>query len=320
MSLGSKPRISRSPAGKAAWNGDIEKLVNLVSVGERLDRRSSAGLTPLMEAVIPRTRHVGTGVMRYLLATREVDIDAVDRCQRTALILASLVGAASAVAELLAAGAKIEKADRTGLTALCYAAAGGHLRIIDLLLENGARIDSSHVWQVSPLVAALLNDRLDGAKYLLRLGADIDRTDSSGDTALMIVARLGLFDAIDMLIGAGASVYTRNAARRNVLTEAIFTCQRDMIDHLLSRGRILKEHALAAQYDRNHGLSCGVCFVRLQTLVEPIVSHFAIEHACSVSRAEARRMLTVRFGKDRSPSGRSVNPVGGGLPSLGKRR
>jgi ankyrin repeat protein len=111
-----------------------------------------------------------------LLAHPQTRIDAVNQANETPLMMAALRGQIEGARQLLALGAAL---NRPGWTPLHYAASGPAHRMVALLLERGALVDAP-----SP-----------------------NRT-----TPLMMAARYGPEDAVDLLLARGASLGARNDA------------------------------------------------------------------------------------------------------------
>lgn len=111
-----------------------------------------------------------------LLAHPQTRIDAVNKADETPLMMAALRGQLDGARQLLDRGAGL---NRPGWTPLHYAASGPEPRMVALLLERGAQVEA-----LSP-----------------------NRT-----TPLMMAARYGPEDAVDLLLARGASLRARNDA------------------------------------------------------------------------------------------------------------
>ena len=83
---------------------------------------------------------------------RDIDFELPDG--KTALMLASEQGNASAVRQLLAAGAAPNARSRNGGTALMYAASIGSNAVIRTLLQSGSAVNSMNVEGKTALMAA----------------------------------------------------------------------------------------------------------------------------------------------------------------------
>eukprot|EP00933_Yihiella_yeosuensis_P013872 TRINITY_DN12650_c0_g5_i1.p1 TRINITY_DN12650_c0_g5~~TRINITY_DN12650_c0_g5_i1.p1 ORF type:complete len:142 (+),score=17.71 TRINITY_DN12650_c0_g5_i1:35-427(+) len=70
-------------------------------------------------------------------------LEALDKDDRTALLLASAAGHLEVCEILLSIRADVEATDRFGKTPLSYAAAASHTEICRLLLDHGAEIEAT---------------------------------------------------------------------------------------------------------------------------------------------------------------------------------
>ncbi|MES2950081.1 MAG: ankyrin repeat domain-containing protein [Pseudomonadota bacterium] len=109
------------------------------------------------------------------------------------LMLAALKGYLEVCQQLIARGADVNK---PGWTPLHYAATGGHLAIMRLLLDNHAYIDAA-----SP----------------------------NGSTPLMMAARYGTRDAVQLLADAGADPTVKNAVGLTAIDFALQVQRDDVV-------------------------------------------------------------------------------------------
>jgi len=119
-------------------------------------------------AIVMAIQEKSFGAARTLLASEQLNVEALNARGESALMLAALVGNSSTVDLLIDKGATLEK---EGWTALHYAASGGHNHIV---------------------------------KKLIAAGADIDALSPNGSTALMLAARRGSLTPYQTLLMAGA--------------------------------------------------------------------------------------------------------------------
>lgn len=123
-----------------------------------------------------------------LLASGDVDKDALHYDYQSALMIAAEYEKAEFVKKLLKAGAKVNKQNSRNKTALHFAVQRGNGPIVRMLVE---------------------------AK------ADVNAKDGTfGFSPLMWAAREGKVEIIDMLINAGANLHEKDADGRNVLLHA----------------------------------------------------------------------------------------------------
>jgi len=120
-------------------------------------------------AIIMALQEKSFGAARKLLASDQLDVEAVNARGETALMMAALVGSASSVGMLLEKGASV---DKQGWTALHYAASGGHNNVIEKLLAAGADIDAVSPNGTTALMLAARGGSMTSYETLLKAGAD----------------------------------------------------------------------------------------------------------------------------------------------------
>ena len=108
-------------------------------------------------------------VATLLLAQPGLKIDEQSPNGNTALMMAALQKNKPAVLAMLERGAQV---NRPGWTALHYAAASGDLDIMKLLLERHAYIDAASPTGTTPLMLAAREGQEDAVQLLLDEGAD----------------------------------------------------------------------------------------------------------------------------------------------------
>ena len=91
-------------------------------------------------------------------------------------------GRASAVADLVHAGADINFKDGHGFTPLIAASTKGHGSCVALLVEKGAELNHANVAGKTPLLAAAANGHAHVMRILLEAGAAVGIRDSAGRT------------------------------------------------------------------------------------------------------------------------------------------
>ena len=125
------------------------------------------------------------------------------------LVLASKVGAAPTVAQILGNGADVETRAEGGPTALMMAAATGHADVVKQLLASGADVGARTQDGVTALMAAAFHGRVQVVETLLQHGAKVNATDRAGGTALMAAASAGHADVVKQLLAAGSDRWLR---------------------------------------------------------------------------------------------------------------
>ena len=106
---------------------------------------------------------------RALLAHPDIKVDALNQAGESALMMAALKGNLVGVELLLERGAKVQQ---TGWAAIHYAATGPEPKLVGLLLDRGAAIDAEAPNGNTPLMMAARYGSEDGVNLLLARGAD----------------------------------------------------------------------------------------------------------------------------------------------------
>nr|XP_057931758.1 ankyrin repeat domain-containing protein 26-like isoform X4 [Doryrhamphus excisus] len=164
---------------------------------------------------------------------KPIDINEVDKQNRTALHIASANGKVEVVKFLLENGARLNLVDSHNKSALMKAVEGQHENIVELLLENNADpnlmdekgntalhlassipnisfvlmlvkhdadINAKNQEGLSPLTVAAQEDNLDVADFLLKKGADVNILDKSKRSPLMFAAGQGHSSMVQLLL------------------------------------------------------------------------------------------------------------------------
>lgn len=139
-------------------------------------------------------------------------IEARDKAQRTALLIATHANAAGAARELIAAGADVNARDNIHDTPFLYAGAEGRLEILRLILATGkASLTDTNRYGGTALIPAAHHGHPETVRELLKTKIDIDHVNRLGWTALLETIILSdggpaHQDILRQLIEAGASV------------------------------------------------------------------------------------------------------------------
>ncbi len=148
-------------------------------------------------ALLIAVRQGSAKVIKLLLSTPGVNLDARSRNGDTSLMLAAYKKDLPTAQALIDKGASI---NHPGWTALHYGAAAGSLPIVRLLLDHDAYIDAESPNKTTPLMMAARGGYRDVAEYLLSQGADLQAKNELGLTAVDFAraqARSALADFLD---------------------------------------------------------------------------------------------------------------------------
>lgn len=150
-------------------------------------------------------------------ALKKVDIDAVDRHNRTALHFAVVQGHPNIVWFLLGNNARHTVCDDDGRTALLKAVECGHKECMTLLLDRGANINHADFSGNSCLHIAVKQGALDMADILLQKGADVGVANNSGEHPLHLALRTQNKDMVQLLLRREAPVNAVDRENRTPL-------------------------------------------------------------------------------------------------------
>ena len=148
------------------------------------------------------------------LLVRGFDVNSTDEKGQTGLYISLREGSFKSAAVLLKqAQLQLDQANAAGETALMMGALKGHAGWVQQLLDRGARVDGlagkgGKAW--TALHYACSGPQADTVKVLLARGADRNARSPNGSTPLMMAARYGTEDQVDLLLKAGADLQLRN--------------------------------------------------------------------------------------------------------------
>jgi type II secretory pathway predicted ATPase ExeA len=152
------------------------------------------------------------GMLQSIIQSgRDIDFELPDG--KTALMLASEQGNASAVRQLLAAGAAPNARSRNGGTALMYAASIGSNAVVRMLLQSGSAVNSMNVEGRTALMAAAASGHVETVRILLENGANVGTTSIHGRTALNYAQEGGHTAVVNLLNTFDPQAASRRSSR-----------------------------------------------------------------------------------------------------------
>ncbi len=104
----------------------------------------------------------------------------------------------------------VNAAGKNAMTPLMQAAHRGQAAIVAELIAAGARVDAANADGSQPLWLACVSDNPDIVRAIAAAGADLDHKNVNGATALMYAASAGKAKALKVLLDAGADVSYEN--------------------------------------------------------------------------------------------------------------
>jgi ankyrin repeat protein len=174
-------------------------------------------------------------VVKLLLHTMKIHIDARDTNGLTLLSLAAKMGHEAVVQLLLNRGAEKETKDSYGQTPLWRAAENGHKAVVQLLLSRGAEKDTKDNYGRTPLWLAARKGHKDVVQLLLDWGAR-ETKDESGQTPLSWAAEMGNEAVVKLLLDKGAEKDTKDNYGQTPLWLAARKGHKDVVQLLLDWG------------------------------------------------------------------------------------
>ena len=137
--------------------------------------------------------------------SEETEAQLIQRKQLSAMHKAVVEGKEDTVARLIRNGADIQQELYSGWTVLCTAAYLGSLGLVQLLLKSNASFNRPD-GGLSPLDWAVRQNRVNVAKELLRHGATLGPQGIYDPPLLLIAARTGDKEMVQILLDAGSEV------------------------------------------------------------------------------------------------------------------
>jgi ankyrin repeat protein len=169
------------------------------------------------------------------LLRRGFDVNSASESGQTPLFLALRSGSHQAVAALLSApDLKVDQANQANETALMMAALRGHLDWCKRLVERGATVNREG-W--TPLHYAATGPNPQVTAFLLERGAQVDAPSPNGTTPLMMAARYGHEDSVQILLGAKADPRLRNQKELSAADFAKEAGREALASHLAALSR-----------------------------------------------------------------------------------
>jgi serine/threonine-protein phosphatase 6 regulatory ankyrin repeat subunit B len=176
----------------------------------------SRGFTPLGVA-----SYFGCPLYLKDLLKADLDINALDKNNWTALCIGSGHGDLEVVTELIGLGAGTEiSCGSDGLTALMYAARAGNPEVVEQLLQAGARANAQGWESTTAVCCAAVGNHGKVIELLFEAGADLDLSGTTWPAPLFAAALQGAIEAAKVLVGRGAKLEARFGGRTALLTAA----------------------------------------------------------------------------------------------------
>ncbi len=230
------------PLVRAAREGDVAKIKQLIASGEDIDGIDAMGHTPLISAI-----EEGHDDCALAILAAHPNLEIHTTASQTAVEYAAKMGNDKIVRALMAVGTNVNHGALDLATKHCS------ISTIRAILATHADPNLG-----SPVIQAAEIGRVDLLKLLIQAGAHINARDWDGDTALILAAARGHLDCVQALVQAGAEIELHETAtndgRQNfedaplhgsALTYAAYYSHADVVKYLLQHGA--KDRAQAAK-------------------------------------------------------------------------
>ena len=194
----SRELVALGELHKAAIDGDVAVVKNLLAKGRAVNEKATKDTTPLHCAA----RHGHAAIARLLLS----------------------------------AGAKVDPIGAGRWTPLQISAQNSHLSIVRVLLEKGANVNAKNKEGAAPLLLAAEKGNVDIAQLLIAKGAEVDGKDSRGLTALHVAASQGHLGVVKLLLASGAKVNARSNKGTTPFALAKTCDHKEVADLLMASG------------------------------------------------------------------------------------
>jgi len=182
---------------KAAYEGDLTKIKQLLKKGSNINEVDKENRTPLHIACSKGK----IDVIRTLTSYSKIKLNLTDKEGKTCVMKCIQFELKSCLGVLLKKGAELSSTDINGNTALHLAVSIPNEEITTMLLDFGIDIDTTNKDESTPLHVAASVEKSQGViKMLLREKANVNAKNKEGRTALMIAASRGNTPAVKQLL------------------------------------------------------------------------------------------------------------------------
>lgn len=186
---------TREDLFRAAAMDDESSVVSMVLKGLDVGAQDENGQTALLIAA----REGSLKVARFLLNQRSVKIEARNNNGESPLMMAALKGHLDLARELIERKAEVNKPGWTPLHYACSNSEPESKAMVALLLEHHAYIDAESPNRTTPLMMAARYGHPDAVQLLLEEGADPSLRNEKGLTAVDFARSAGRNDLANLI-------------------------------------------------------------------------------------------------------------------------
>lgn len=208
LSLFDKLKISvlrsyyESKLFRAAFDGDIPKIIKIINMGIDFNTRNPQGLTPFIYAI-------NNGQME----TVQLFIDLMEEdFSKKNLQIHCTIG-------------------------LLWAIKNNQLEIAELLLNKGAQVkDENYGSPITLAITSNLESKKEFIKLLMNYEADINTIEKGGSTAIIEACSKGNIEIVKFLIKNGAKINQKDKNGKTALFYATILGYKKIVEHLIKSG------------------------------------------------------------------------------------
>lgn len=211
-------------------------------------------------------------------AFRNLNINSLDNCMNTALLVALKSHASASAMLLLDRGADIHRVNEYGKSALHLAASCGSINLVNKLIDLGADLNLKDKDGQTPLICALTIRSIIIIHRLVDAGADVNSVDIENRSVLYYAATCYQWKIVKFLIEAGANDV------KSVIHHAVYTEDIDLITWLFNHGATIEEGRGGAEEEEGgHSSILHNCvYLRDETKKLPIMK-LLVEHGANIN-------------------------------------
>ena len=223
------------------------------------------------------------------------DVNATNKKNVTALMIACYKGNTDTINLLLNSGADHNITDGKGATCILHAILGGCSKdVLETFVNRSVDVNAANKNKVTALMLACEKGKKDIINVLLNAGADPSITDGKGATCIHYAVEGCRKDVLERIVNLGADV---NATNKNNITALIIACQKGNVDGI----SILLNAGADPNITDKNGATCihhavgGGCN---KDVLERIVNHDADVNVANKKNITALMLACMKENKD----------------------
>ncbi|XP_064638035.1 kinase D-interacting substrate of 220 kDa B-like isoform X2 [Lineus longissimus] len=154
----------------------------------------------------------------------------------TPLMWACYKGKADMVRLLLDKGANVHVKGEHHMSCIIWAAGRGYTNIVEMLLDKGAKVNTTDKYGTSPLVWAARKGHIEIIQVLLEHGANTDTAGMYAWTPLIVAARRGFVEVVRAILESNPNINSVDKDGFTALTCAVKGGHVEVVEDLLEKG------------------------------------------------------------------------------------